>query len=267
MTFLQQTLGKNYKWWYLLLFQFRASTVYRASAILWTLIKLFSIFAMVLIWYVNIQSGSNLYDFKTIFTYFILGSLISKSNGVHWNVSQSITKGTLSKYLICPSSPRIRIIIEDIGWWFFQNSFEIVAILIVAFVGRDYLIFLDFNLAILAILCGIIGYFVSILFAFCLGCISFFLTDAHAVLDLQYQVDYFTSGKAIPLNVIGFLQPLFFLPFAFTFFHPTQIYLGRYSLIQIIYTLAGGIIWCVFLLLLSRIIYKIGLKKNEAVGL
>jgi ABC-2 type transport system permease protein len=267
MTFLQQTLGKNYKWWYLLQFQFKASTVYRASAVLWTIIKLFSIFGMILIWYVNIQSGSNLYNFKTIFTYFILGSLISKSNGVHWNVSQSITKGTLSKYLICPSSPRIRIIIEDIGWWFFQNSFEVFAILVVTLIGKDYLIFVDFNLAIFATLCGLLGYFVSIFFAFCLGCISFFLTDAHAILDLQYQVDYFTSGKAIPLNVISFLQPLIFLPFAFTFFHPTQIYLGKYSTTEIIYTFGGGIVWCLVLWLLARVIFKQGLKRNEAVGL
>jgi ABC-2 type transport system permease protein len=267
MTRLQQTLGKNYKWWYLLQFQFKASTVYRTSAILWTFIKVLSILGMVLVWYVNIQAGSNLYTFSTIFTYFVIGSLISKSNGVHWNVSQMITKGTISKYLISPSNPRVRLIIEDIGWWFFQNSFEIIAILIVGFLGRSYLTIFDSNLFVLALVCGVIGYFISILFAFILGCTSFFLTDAHAILDLQYQADYFLSGKAIPLNLVSFLQPIVFLPFAFTFFHPTQIYLGEYSTIQVIYTFLGGIAWCFVLWIAARIIFKLGLKKNEAVGL
>jgi ABC-2 type transport system permease protein len=119
----------------------------------------------------------------------------------------------------------------------------------------------------LALVCGIIGYFVSILFAFILGCTSFFLTDAHAILDLQYQADYFLSGKAIPLSVVNFLQPIIFLPFAFTFFHPTQIYLGKYSTIEIIYTFLGGITWCFVLWIAARAIFKLGLKKNEAVGL
>jgi ABC-type uncharacterized transport system permease subunit len=46
-----------------------------------------------------------------------------------------------------------------------------------------------------------------------------------------------------------------------------QIYLGKYSMTEIIYTFFGGIAWCFVLWILARVIFKLGLKKNEAVGL
>jgi ABC-2 type transport system permease protein len=259
MTYLQRTLGNNYKWLYILQYSFKISTTYRISALIWMLVKILTMFGTILIWYVNIQSGSNLFDFKTIFTYY--------GSGVHWNVSQMITKGVISKYLIVPSDPKVRLILEDFGWWFFQNIAEVVMIIVIAFFGREYLNSFDFGNLILYILCGLLGYILSILFGFILGCMSFFLTDAHGVMDIHTQSIFFLSGKAIPLNIISFLAPLTFLPFSFSFYHPVQLYLGRYSTIETVHIFLGGIIWCFGLWLTARIIFKFGLKKNEAVGL
>ena len=60
---------------------------------------------------------------------------------------------------------------------------------------------------------------------------------------------------------------LIYNPFAYTFYHPMQIYLGKYSQVEILQTFVGGIMWCFVLFILARIIFKKGLKHNEAVGL
>ncbi len=267
MTFLQQTLGRNYKWLYFFQYGFKASVTYRSSAIIWTLLNLLIIFCTILIWWVNIDAGSRLFDFKTIFTYYIFGSLISIGHGVHWNVSERIKSGALSQCLITPSNVMMRSILGDFSWWFFQNIIQIISICLIALLGRDYLIFSSPSLVCLFILCGVLGYLISVFFAYGLGSLAFFLTDVHGILDIQTEFKYFLSGKALPLNSVWFLKPLTILPFAFTFHHPMQIYLGKYDTIQIIQTFIVGIIWCFVLWLVARLIFKAGLKRNEAVGL
>ena len=267
MTFLQQTLGKNYKWWYLFLYQIKASTVYRGSAVIWMFVKLIIIFFTILIWQINIESGSKLFELNEIITYYVVGSIIAISNGVHWNVSDLVKQGTLSKLIIMPSNIMARNIIQDFGWWFFQNCIEVTSLCIIAILFSKYIIFTSTTLALLYILCGILGYFISVFFSYFLGSFAFFLTDVHGILDLQTQTNQFLSGKTIPLSSTKLLQPLTFLPFAYTFYHPMQIYLGKYSETQIIQTFIGGIIWCILLWILARLVFKAGLKKNEAVGL
>jgi ABC-type uncharacterized transport system permease subunit len=44
-------------------------------------------------------------------------------------------------------------------------------------------------------------------------------------------------------------------------------FLGKYSTTEIIYTFLGGIAWCLVLWILAQVIFKLGLKKNEAIGL
>ncbi len=267
MTFLKQTLGKNYKWWYLFLYQIKASTVYRGSAIIWMIVKLIVIFFTILIWQINIESGSRLFELNEIITYYVVGSIIAISNGVHWNVSDLVKLGTLSKFMIMPSNIMARNIIQDFGWWFFQNCIEIGSLGVVAIIFSKYIIFSSPILVFLYILCGVLGYFISVFFSYFLGSFAFFLTDVHGILDLQTQTNQFLSGKTIPLSSAKILQPLALLPFSYTFYHPMQIYLGKYSNIQIIQTFVGGIVWCIVLWILARLVFKAGLKKNEAVGL
>jgi len=46
-----------------------------------------------------------------------------------------------------------------------------------------------------------------------------------------------------------------------------QIYLGKYDTFQTVLVFGGGIFWCVLLYFLAKFVFKMGLKKNESVGL
>jgi ABC-2 type transport system permease protein len=230
-------------------------------------VKLIVIFFTILIWKINIESGSKLYELNEIITYYIMGSIIAISNGVHWNVSDMVKEGTLSKLIIQPSNIMARSIIQDFGWWFFQNCIEIISLCLIALLFSSFVISSNPILVVLYILCGILGYFISVFFSYLLGSFAFFLTDVHGILDLQTQTNQFLSGKTIPLSSTKILQPLTFLPFSFTFYHPMQIYLGKYSQTEVAQTFAGGILWCFVLWIIARLMFKAGLKKNEAVGL
>jgi ABC-type uncharacterized transport system permease subunit len=46
-----------------------------------------------------------------------------------------------------------------------------------------------------------------------------------------------------------------------------QIYLGEYTNLEIFYVFLGGLAWCIILYFLAKLVFKLGLKRNEAVGL
>ena len=95
---------------------------------------------------------------------------------------------------------------------------------------------------------------------------SFWTVEGYGLDSLLYNLLKILSGSIIPLHF--FNQPLIYLlPTSFLVFHNTNIYLGKYSQIQIFQTFVGGILWCFVLFILARIVFKIGLKRNEAVGL
>ena len=104
------------------------------------------------------------------------------------------------------------------------------------------------------------------------GCVGFWVTNNYnsvPVIQAITVVISILNGAIIPLQMLfkDFDHPMLWTPFAFLLHHPMQIYLGKYSQLEILQTFAGGIIWCLVLFILARIVFKMGLKRNEAVGL
>jgi ABC-type uncharacterized transport system permease subunit len=75
------------------------------------------------------------------------------------------------------------------------------------------------------------------------------------------------SGFFVPFYLLSAWSCLFYNPLAFTFYHPMQIYLGKYDTTQTIFVFLGGMAWCLILYFLAKIVFKMGLKRNESVGL
>jgi ABC-2 type transport system permease protein len=266
-TLMQKLLGRNYKWWYIILHHFNKNTAYRTSSIIWMFGRWLILASTIFIWWINIQSGSSLIDFKNIFTYYIFGTMICIGNGVQWNIAGGVKDGGITTKLLRPSNLMLQIILSDFGWWVFPTIVEILSLILISIFGWQFVIFISFTNLLLYLLMGVIGYLISVFIAYILGSLAFFIVDTGGILEIQNQLNFILSGKAIPLSIVAFLQPLTYLPFAFTFHHPMQIYLGKYDFNQTVLVFAGGIAWCVVLYFLAKWIFKLGLKRNEAVGL
>lgn len=116
LTFVQKILGKHYKWWYIFIFYFKVGTAYRGSTLFWMVGRLLTSGLTMLIWYLNIQSGFNLIDFKTVFTYYVIGTLFAWESGLNWNIAGAITSGAISSCLLIPLSFFKVAFLRDFGW-------------------------------------------------------------------------------------------------------------------------------------------------------
>ncbi len=86
----------------------------------------------------------------------------------------------------------------------------------------------------------------------------------------SYEISFMLlTGSIIPLDKLPFeiSKYLAFLPTSWLLHHPMQIYLGKYSSLETFYTFFGGLIWCFVLYFLAKWVFKLGLKRNESVGL
>lgn len=259
---------KLYKYWYLFCYNYRSNTAYRWSSLSWLFGHLFMIAGTIYIWYISSVNGSTLFNFKEIFTYYIIGGLISISNGVHYNIGNRISSGKLSNLMISPSSAIMRCVVSDSGWHIFSNFINTILLIGIAIIGREY-IFLpnEISALIFTFLAAMVGFVTQIYINLIFGMLAFWMTDAWGIFDLQGNITNILSGKLIPLSVLPFTSLISALPFAFFYYLPIQIFMQKYNNIQSLQIVLTGFVWILALHIFTRYIWKRGLKKFEAVGL
>jgi ABC-2 type transport system permease protein len=114
------------------------------------------------------------------------------------------------------------------------------------------------------------AFLVNYLIGYIIGAIAFYFKDEGTYTSFtraHEAVNNVLVGLIIPLDKLTFLPFAIHLPQAWITHHPMQIYLGKYSTSEIFYTFGGGIAWCLVLWIVARLVFKAGLKRNEAVGL
>ncbi len=261
-TLLQKLLGKNYKWWYLVVYTIKQNTTYLVSELFFQINQFLPIIAILII---SINTGES----KDILTYLILGNIYFALtiSPVSWDVDDDIKKGKISKRLLQPSNYLNFLFVKSVGEMLIASvGFLIMgSIGILVFFSQMQFILNGFLYLILfAFISFIIRFFIEII----VGAVAFWVTDAIGGIFLMKSIFVLFAGSLFPLSYFGnFDKIIQYLPFAFTFYHPMQIYLDKYDTTETIWVFVGGIAWCIVLYFLTKLVFKLGLKKNESVGL
>jgi ABC-type uncharacterized transport system permease subunit len=272
MTTLQTILGRNYRWLYITKFALKAETGSLISFLLKYLSSIITIVSSTYIWNLVSQSQADL----TIFAYILQGKIYYEltSNNYFFRLGNLIHSGKINKILY-PVNFSLYQYFEMIGTRITKNLFSIIGTFIG--VGICYFTFAGFPL-------NFENYFyliplIPITFTIChflgviLGTFSFWFTSYqdqdgfHSSIGAMYMI---LSGSLIPIFKFPndtFRLFLELLPTSFMLHHPAQIITGQYALSKIVLTYLGGLAWCFILWIISRIAFKVGLRKNEAVGL
>jgi ABC-type uncharacterized transport system permease subunit len=268
MTFLQKTLGHNYKWLYLIKYNFAITNSGIKANLLSSIPLILNSLAVIFIW-----SKAN--PSTAIFTYLIIGRIYkSFAESIPENsVSLDIIEGRLTNKLLYPRDYFFFRFFSLIGRRVNRNPIEIItfgitAVIAVHFFGSIQATNLTTVLTLLLFVP--ISYFINNTIGFWAGSLAFFLKDKrefNAVQDSYNTTKVMLYGLIIPLDQLPFKQVFEFLPTAYFVHHPMQIYLGRYSQDKIVQVFLVGTIWCLILWALARFIFKRGLRLNEATGL
>jgi ABC-2 type transport system permease protein len=260
MTFLQRTLGRNYKLWYISKFHFKAVSVYFWSDLFWFLGQATALYTAILIWYFNNADSS-------IYSYILIGSLILSFTNCtnYWPIGYDIKGGKITRELLVPMSFFTQRSLQAVGFYFKNLLYNLIIYLpMIIFLGKFFVFYSLTNFVLTLIFIPII-YLSKLAISITLGCSAFFTIEHGGTCNFYENIFPIASGLVFGLEFLK--SAVWFYPFSYFIYHPVQIYLGKYDTNQIIQTFAGGIIWCLVLWILARLVFKAGLKKNEAVGL
>ena len=100
-TFLEKILGRNYKWWYLMLFYHKRQTTHTFDNLMWILSASFRLFGSIYLWLIFSPNNS-----KEIFTYLFFGNLFLQltANYTGFALGYDILSGKIANVLLYPQS-------------------------------------------------------------------------------------------------------------------------------------------------------------------
>lgn len=265
-TFMQKLLGRNYKWWHLFVFNinkvkatFFGDLVSQLSFILNTIL-------IIVVW---LRANPKI----EIITYLLIGRMWKTLTDNYWynKVGGDVIFGTMTSSLLKPHEYFWEQFTASFGARSVRNllSFLSMIIVLIGFYLFNVKFILSYNIFLIILILPI-AFFINYCLCFFIGCIAFFIKDRrdfNSVTDAYNSIAVIFVGSILPLTELPFSNFFQLLPFAWLLHHPMQIYLGKYDTNQTILVFLGGIIWCVVLYFLAKLVFKMGLKRNESVGL
>jgi ABC-2 type transport system permease protein len=209
---------------------------------------------------------------KEMITYLLIGYLfqVMVRNFLADVIARDIKNGTLSMYLIQPMSYFSFVLIKEIGRISVATILSMLSQLLVILLFYQQIIF-NFNPLYLAtiFIMLIFAFLSELLISYLIGLIAFWTDEVEGIYSTTNSLKKFFSGGFFPLNLLPhtFLTISFLLPFAYSFYVPTQLYLNKLSIQQGFQGLFIQLIWIGILLAVIKLVWNAGIKRYEGVGI
>jgi viologen exporter family transport system permease protein len=200
-----------------------------------------------------------------------ISRMFSSMPGLATGIAREIRDGNLKKYLLQPI---------DMLWYLiaFRGAHKIAYIATTAipyallfFIFRDVFDGLPRAEILLA-------YFVSLLLAFvigfyfeaCIGIAGFWFMEVTSLMYIINIFTFFVSGQMFPLELLRqyayVTQVLEYLPFQYLAYFPAMVFLEKKEGFELLIGIGVEAGWAIALMLLSRWMYRLGLKHYSAFG-
>ena len=247
---------------------------YRVTIIAYRIGDMAEILVLILMWTAIYANGSGIikgFTLNEMITYVLIGNLCTAAvrNFLSGFVSRDISEGRLSMFLIKPI-PYIKYV--------FLNEIGRAGLTILLSVASQFLIILFFLDKItlntdpiyicLIILMIILAFIIEWLIGFLIGTIAFWTDEVDGLQATIDRVKRFFSGGYFPLSLLPFALVTVgtYLPFAYSFYVPAQLYLKKMSIHEGLIGLCVQVVWILILSLVLAFVWKRGLKRYEASG-
>lgn len=212
------------------------------------------------------------YTLNEMITYILIGNFVNVfvRNWLSDVVSQEIKNGLLSVILTKPIKYINYMFFREIGRISVAFFMSVISQLLIILFFLDKLI-INISLPYLTIIgiMIILAFIIEWLISFLVGLIAFWTNEVDGLYTTFSRLKKFFAGSYFPIDLLPefFVNISFILPFAYSFFIPTQLYLKKISVITGIKGVFIQLLWIFILYITINLVWKKGLKKYEAVGI
>ncbi len=209
------------------------------------------------------------YTLSQLTTYYILQLMINSVifSYVSWDVIDNIKTGNFSNFLTKPLDYYLYWFTINISGKMLEAVFIIITAGAISYFVSDYISFpQDIRTLAYFLISIILGIILAFEMDFCIGMITFWLTQVRTFKYMLQTMILFFAGAMLPLDLFpSFLTRVSeLLPFRFLVYFPISIYLGKIG--DPFPSFAILLFWIILFLVISRILLLRGIKRYEAVG-
>jgi ABC-2 type transport system permease protein len=254
---------------------------YRGDFFLSTILRFLPMVTTILLWHA-VYKGAEAdeaepvrlagYSLNEMIAYLLLvhiSRMFSSMPGLAPGITRDIREGTLKKYLLQP--------IDMIAYLVSYRAAHKVAYIVTSSLPYALLFFLcrnyfdrfpDWKTLGVYVLSLLLGFLVGFFFEASIGMVGFWFLEVTSFLYIVNTVNFFVSGHMFPLDLLpSFWATLLrALPFQYLAYFPAAVFLGHIKGIDLALGLLGEAAWALFFIVLSRWLYRLGLRQYSAYG-
>ncbi|SHK00334.1 ABC-2 type transport system permease protein [Anaerocolumna jejuensis DSM 15929] len=211
------------------------------------------------------------YTYSSMIMYTILAGVVSKlmAAGCEWSVAADIRDGGLNKYIVKPIGYFRYQFCCFLGQKSVQSAVFTVILAIILVVAKANSFFSVAPVRLLYFAAAVVlGILINMFLGFMVSAVAFWITEAWSAFLILGLAINIASGGVFPLDIFGekVVTVLKFLPFQYTVYFPINILNGNIVIGDIFPSLCIQVAWIVILAFMLQLLWKIGLRKYEAVG-
>lgn len=248
-----------------------AETVaYRAEFLIWILTTTLPL-VMLALW-TSVADTQDFRDYSSadFVAYYLAGLIVRNLTGswVAWQISEEIRMGAMSMRLLRPIHPFIAFSVSHLAAVPFRTivALPITAALLLSS-GASALTTEPAQLA-LVVPSLALAWLLTFSFLFALGTLAFVFTKTMALLNLYFGLFSLFSGYLMPIPL---LPPVLreiaeYSPFRFMFSVPVELMTRSIETSELVWLMAGQLAWTIVTLATSLWVWRLGLRRYEAVG-
>lgn len=248
---------------------------YRASIAAYAFGNIAELVALTVIWTIVYKSMSSVsgYTASEMISYVVFAwffSFLTTTYAFEHNIARDIHLGTLSNILLKPQSYIRYVMAIATGRIFIAFLIALIQGAIAFSFFRDQLIFSTDMLTMLLVFGTLLAaYLINLFLSILIGSIAFWTIEINGTYNAIKVFSRFMAGTFFPINLLPafFMKVSFFFPFVYTIYYPVQLYLGKISFAEGLRGLAIEMVWLVVLYVIIKVVWKLGLRRYESVGI
>jgi ABC-2 type transport system permease protein len=250
--------------------------VYRGDFFLSTILRFLPMVTTILLWEA-IFAGSGQTEIsgfkrREMIAYLLLvhiSRMFSSMPGLAPGIARDIREGTLKKYLLQPIDMIAYLVSYRAAHKVAYIATSALPYALLFFACRSYFDGFPQGWTLAGYLVSLVlGFVIGFFFEAAIGMVGFWFLEVTSFLYVVNTLNFFVSGQMFPLDLLPpfWAWVLKALPFKYMAYFPAMIFLGKITGQDLVIGLLKEAAWAAGLIVLSRWLFRLGLRRYSAYG-
>jgi ABC-2 type transport system permease protein len=209
------------------------------------------------------------YEYSQMVVYVVMAAIMARivATGFEYDIMSDIMEGNMNRFFVQPVGHLPFRIVGFLGAKVVENVMAVLIgagllVLLIFTVGAEF----SFLNIIIALAVAPLSLMINSMMFYFLSATSFWLTWGWGVFNGWGVVTTILSGGIFPIGVFGetIVGILRFLPFQYIVYFPLNIVVGNASRMDIVEGVAMQLVWIFIFWVISKLYWKVGMKKYIA---